>query len=144
MRGYLQKIGVAATVALGVLGASVATSGTALARAGGHGGGGGMHVGRAGGGGMHAGRVGGGRAMVARAGHWRGGWRGGHWRGGWRGGWGWRRGWGGGWWGPGFAAGLALGAWPYYGYYGPYAYGGCYRRLVINRYGYRVWRRVCY
>jgi hypothetical protein len=63
-------------------------------------------------------------------------------------------GWGG--FGPGFVGGLALGAavgGPYYGYgyapysygYGPYAYAGdCYirRRVVINRFGERIVRRV--
>jgi hypothetical protein len=89
-------------------------------------------------------------AAYARGGH--GGWHGGH--GGWHGGHG---GWyGGGWGWGGFAAGAVVGgllAAPYYygdPYYygGPYAYDDCYlrRRLVINRYGHRVWRtvRVCY
>ena len=74
-------------------------------------------------------------------------WHGGGWHvGGWRsGGWGWG-------FAPGFALGLGLGAAPYYAYggpyYGAYAYGDCVmrRRVVINRWGHRVWRwaRVCY
>ena len=61
---------------------------------------------------------------------------------------------GGGGFGPGFVGGFAAGAMiggaPYYGgdyYGGPYAYGGeCYirRQVVINRWGYRVVRRVRY
>jgi hypothetical protein len=77
-------------------------------------------------------------------GGWHHGWHGG-WHHGWHGGWGWRGGWGwGGWgwgWGPAFATGVAIGAWPYYGY-------GCYvrPRVVITRHGHRVVRpvRVCY
>jgi hypothetical protein len=66
----------------------------------------------------------------------------------WRGGWGWRGGrWG--WWGPGaviggLAAGAIVGsalAAPYYGYPGPYGYGGCWRR-VWGYYGWQ-WARVC-
>jgi hypothetical protein len=74
-------------------------------------------------------------------------WHGGGWHGGWHG----HGGWGGFGWGfaPGFALGFGA---PYYGGYygGPYcAYGGdCVmrRRLVINRWGHRVWRwtRACY
>lgn len=140
MREYLRKLGVVATAALTIAGASIATTGTALAQ---HRGGGGMHMGRVGGfGGMHVARAGG---------AWHGGhWGGGHWRGGWHRGWGWRgggwhRGWGWGGWGPAFAAGVAIGTWPYWGpYWGPYAYAGCYRQVVINRWGHRVVRRICY
>jgi hypothetical protein len=76
-----------------------------------------------------------GSAGAAQAQHWHGG--GGHWHGG-----GWH---GGGGWGPGFVGGLALGA-AYGGYYGGpyYGYGGCYRRVFIDRWGYRRYTRVCY
>src|SRR5665213_1828516 len=105
MQAYLRKIGVAATAALAIAGASVVTSDAAFAQ----------H--RAGGGGI--GHVGGGAGHAAIGhGNWRGG--GGAWRGnGWRGG-----GWRGGGWGPGFIGGLALGAAASPYYYG--GYGGYY------------------
>jgi hypothetical protein len=43
--------------------------------------------------------------------------------------------------GYGFAGGLAVGSALGYGAYG---YGNCYRRVFIDRYGYRRVRRVCY
>lgn len=59
---------------------------------------------------------------------------GGHYHGGYRGGYGYGAGYG-------FVGGLAVGSALGYGAYG---YGNCYRRVFIDRYGYRRVRRVCY
>ena len=144
MNSHLRNIGLAATAALTIAGASIATSDAALAQ---HRGGGvaqaGARVGLA----RVVNRTVNRTVVVNR--NWRGG---------------------GGGWGPGFVGGLALGAVasPYYygGYYGPgpyaydpyvesapatYAYAApyayrsrCYmqRRVVVNHAGHRMVRRV--